>query len=474
VAKKKRKQAPRAREKKRAAAIEPSRASTVDEIVRRLDSEGFTTAKIGGFDLDGVLRGKYVSLDKLASALKSGFGFCDVIFGWDMADVVYDNGVLTGPQTGYPDAHAVLDPSTTRSIPWEPGVVAMLCDFRDAKGKPHPSCPRSLLKRIIARAESMGYSAKFGAEYEFFLFQESRDSLVEKDFRGLTPLDPGMFGYSWVRTGQDSTLMHDILEATRGFEINVEGLHTETGPGVYEAAIHYADALDAADQAALFKTVLKQVAHRHGLSVTFMAKWKASLPGCSGHLHQSLWKGGQNAFHDASSGGMSAVMRHYLAGQLALMQELTALQSPTINSYKRYTPGVWAPLSASWGLDNRNCALRVIGVDDPKEARIEYRQTAADMNPYVAMAACLAAGLYGLEKKLVLPPETHGDPGEGGPSALPRSLAEATERLAQSKTAPKLFGKDFVEHYVATRRWEVRSFERAVTDWELRRYFETV
>jgi glutamine synthetase len=268
--------------------------------------------------------------------------------------------------------------------------------------------------------------------------------------------------------------MHDILEAMRGFEINVEGLHTETGPGVYEVAIHYADALDAADQAALFKTALKQVAHRHGLAVTFMAKWNASLPGCSGHLHQSLWKGGQNVFHDARSGGMSAIMRHYLAGQLALMQELTALQSPTINSYKRYTPGVWAPLVASWGIENRNCALRIIGVDEPKAARIEYRQTAADMNPYVAMAACLAAGLYGIEKKLTLPPETHGDPGEGGPQGLPRSLAEATERLAQSKVAAKLLGKEFVEHYVATRRWEVRSFERAVTDWELRRYFETV
>jgi glutamine synthetase len=332
-----------------------------------------------------------------------------------------------------------------------------------------------LLRGIVERATTLGFTPKFGAEYEFFFFQETRDTLVEKDFRDLRPLDPGMFGYSWVRTGQDAELMRDILDGLREFDIDVEGLHTETGPGVYEAAIHYDDVLRAADQAALFKTVLKEIAHRHGLSVTFMAKWNASLPGASGHLHQSLWKDGKNAFYDArSSDGMSVVMRRYVAGQLALMQELTALYSPTINSYKRYVPGVWAPLLATWGHENRNCAVRVIGARDPKAIRVEYRQTAADMNPYVAMAASLAAGLWGIEKKLELPPETKGDPGSEGPTRLPRTLAEATERLAASRVAKQILGRDFVDHYVATRRWEVRCFERAVTDWELRRYFETV
>jgi glutamine synthetase len=442
--------------------------------VARLQRDGFSVAKIGGFDLDGVLRGKYVSLEKLASALRSGFGFCDVIFGWDIADAVYDNGVLTGPRTGYPDAMAILDPSTVRRIPWEPGVVAMLCDFRDADGD-HPGCPRSLLKRVIERAEAMGYSLKVGAEYEFFFFQETRDSLAEKGFRELTPLDPGMFGYSWVRSGQDFELMQAILQGLRDFDINVEGLHTETGPGVYEAAIRYDDALKAADQAALFKTALKQIAHRHGIAVTFMAKWNADLPGCSGHLHQSLWKDGKNAFFDSrSSDGMSAVMRRYVAGQLALMQELTALYSPTINSYKRYVPGVWAPLVAAWGHENRTCAVRVIGRGDPKALRLEYRQTAADMNPYVAIAASIGAGLWGIEKKLELPAETRGDPGEDGPLALPRTLSAATDRLEKSRAAPELFGERFVQHYVASRRWEVKRFERAVTDWELARYFETV
>jgi len=454
---------------------DPMAKASADEMMTKLEAQGIKEAKIGGFDVDGVLRGKYVSLDKLRSALKKGFGFCDVIFGWDIADAVYDNGIVTGPHTGYPDAHAVLDPLTLRSIPWEPSVAALLCEFRDADGKDHPACPRSLLRRVVERAGKMGFVPKVGSEYEFFMFQETRDTLEDKAGRGLVPLDPGMFGYSWVRSGQDSELMRSILDGMRDFDIHVEGLHTETGPGVYEAAIQYDDALRAADQAALFKVAMKQIAHRHGLSATFMAKWNEKLPGCSGHLHQSLWQGDRNAFYDPKApGGMSRVMRSYIAGQLSLMRELTALYSPTINSYKRYVPGVWAPLSAAWGVENRTCAIRVIGAGDPSAIRLEYRQTAADMNPYIAMAASIGAGLYGIEKGLELPAETRGDAGEGGPDRLPRTLHEATDLLAKSRAARQILGASFVDHYVVTRRWETRAYDRAVTDWELKRYFETV
>ena len=443
------------------------------ELVQELRGRGIDRAKIGGFDIDGVLRGKYVSLDKLESALSKGFGFCDVIFGWDAADVLYDNAKLTGWHTGYPDAQAELDPSTLRSIPWEPGAVAMLADFRDEAGAPHPACPRSLLKRVIARAEKLGYQPMVGAEYEFYLFKETRDSLQEKGFRRLQPLDPGMFGYSWVRSGQDAELMRDILQGCRDFDIELEGLHTETGPGVYEAAIRFGEALKTADRAALFKVAMKQIAHRHGVSVTFMAKWNAALPGSSGHLHQSLWQDGQNAFVDAK-GGMSKLMQQYLAGQIALMPELTAMVSPTINTYKRYVPGVWAPLVACWGIENRTCSCRVIGVGQGSALRIEHRQPAADMNPYIAMAATLAAGLWGVEKGLALPPETKGDAGTDGVGRLPRTLREATDRFAASKAARQLFGDGFVDHYARTRDWEAREYDKAVTDWELSRYFEVI
>ncbi len=447
----------------------------IDRLLSELRQQNINRAKIGGFDLDGILRGKYVSLDKLESALKKGFGFCDVIFGWDVADMLYDNAKVTGWDSGYPDAHAVLAPETLRNIPWEPGVAAMLCDFRDQKGQPHPACPRSLLKRVIARAEGHGLTPRFGVEFEFFIFQEDRDSLQDKGFRNLKPLDPGMFGYSWVRTGQDSELMHDLWQHCQDFGIQLEGLHTETGPGVYEAAITVNSALEVADQAALFKTTLKQLAHQHGLAVTFMAKCNAALPGASGHLHQSLWSGDKNAFYDARrKHGMSALMEHYIAGQLALMQPWTALYSPTINSYKRYVPGLWAPMVASWGVENRTCGVRVVAPGEQNALRVEYRQTAADINPYVAMAACLGAGLYGIEKKLELPPESVGDAGETGPGAIPTSLKQAIPLLAKSAPAKQVLGSTFVDHYLRTRDWEVRQYERAVTDWELSRYFETV
>lgn len=470
----------KAKTQKKTKQIRPAAAPSVDKsrargFVADLKARGFQRAKVGGFDIDGVLRGKYVSLEKLESSLSKGFGFCDVIFGWDVADALYDNARVTGWHTGYPDTLAMLDPSTARPIPWEPGVVAILADFRDERGEPHAACPRSTLKRVLARAAAMGFTVKVGAEYEFFVFKETRDTLVEKGYRNLTPIDPGMFGYSWVRSGQDAELMRDITESMSASGIELEALHTETGPGVYEAALRYDDALAMADKAALFKPWLKQIAHRHGLTATFMAKWNASLPGCSGHLHQSLWKGNQNAFADPKAKrGISRVMEQFLAGQLALMNELTAVVSPTVNSYKRYVPGVWAPIMPTWGIENRTCSLRVIGPGDGAALRVEHRQPAADMNPYLALAATLGAGLWGIEHELTLADEVRGDAAASDAAPIPRTLREANTALAGSAAAREVLGTEFVEHYVRTRDWEVRAFEAAVSDWELKRYFEII
>jgi glutamine synthetase len=426
------------------------------------------------------LRGKYVSPDKFWSVLEGGLGFCDVVFGWDMGDVLYDNAKVTGWSTGYPDTHAHVDASTFRVLPWEPGTAALLLDFAMADGSPHPACPRSLLKSVIARAKSLGYMAKFAVEFEFYVFKETPASLEAKGFRGLEPLSPGMFGYSWVREGQNSELCHAIIDEMGAFDIPVEALHTETGPGVYEVALRYDEALRMADKAALFKTSMKQLCARRGLSVTFMAKWNASLPGSSGHLHQSLWSHAGDAdvplFHDAEAPHcLSKLARSYLGGQVALMPELTALYSPTINSYKRYVPGVWAPLTASWGAENRTCAIRAIQ-GGAHATRLEYRQTAADINPYVAIATCLAAGLWGVEQGAVPPNEAAGDASgsDSGFAPLPRTLKEANQLLQASSHARTLLGDPFVDHYVRTRDWEVRQYERAVTDWETRRYFEGV
>ncbi|WP_373044148.1 glutamine synthetase family protein [Vulgatibacter sp.] len=450
----------------------------LEALRREFAQRKITTVKLGGFDVDGIFRGKYVSLEKFFSAAKGGLGFCDVIFGWDSGDTLYDNARLTGWHTGYPDAKARIDLDSYRPIPWEPGTAAFLLDYLDAEGEqPHPASPRGLLQRVVAKANAMGFAPKYSAEFEFFLFRETPESVREKNYQGLKPLSPGMFGYSWLRASENAELLHAIVDGCREFGIPIEGIHTETGPGVYEAAITYGEILEAADRAALFKTAVKEICARHGVMACFMAKWNADLPGCSGHVHQSLWNldGTANCFADPKAErGMSKTMRHFLAGQLSLMPELTALVSPTINSYKRYVPGVWAPLNATWGLENRTCALRVIGAGDAKAVRIEHRQPAADMNPYTTMAAVLAAGLYGIERKLEPAQPIAADATGSGAPDLPRCLEEAVERLDKSRVAREILGDGFVDHYIRTRTWEVRQYQRAVTDWELDRYFEII
>jgi len=449
-----------------------------NELRNRFESLGIRRVKVGGFDVDGVLRGKYLALDKFWSVLADGFGFCDVVFGWDIADACYDNTLLTGPTSGYPDIRAKIDTASFRVLPYEPETAGFLLDFYGPDGKAHPACPRGLLKRIVARAESQGYLPFVGAEFEFWVFKETPDSLRQKDYRQLTPISQDMFGYSWLRTAQHQDFVRGLLDACERFDIPVEAFHTETGPGVYEAALKYGPALVMADRAALFKTLAKEVAFKHGLCVTFMAKWNASLPGSSGHLHQSLWDSTRqkNLFADPKNKqGLSPLGRHYLGGMLLGMAELTALYAPTINSYKRYVPGVWAPLTASWGLENRTTAIRLIRGDSPESTRFEYRQTAADMNPYIAIAASLGAGLYGVERCIEPLAESTGDASEtSGSARLPLSLEHATALLKQSELARTILGEPFVDHYVRTREWEVRQYAKAVSDWELRRYFESV
>jgi glutamine synthetase len=450
----------------------------IEELRRDFEERGIRKVKVGGFDVDGLLRGKYISLDKFWSALEKGFGFCDVIFGWDVSDQLYDNARVTGWDTGYPDALARIDAATYRVLPDAPDTANFLVDFYTQDGAPHPACPRNLLKKVRQRATDAGFTARFSAEFEFWIFEETPHSLHDKAFRGLKSLSPGMFGYSWLREGQHQTLVDDILDTCSEYDIEVEGIHTETGPGVWEAAIRYDDVLPAADKAALFKTTVKQICSRHDLSVTFMAKWNADLPGSSGHLHQSLWDaGGQiNLFAAAGSDQLSDTGLHYLGGLVNLAPELTAFYSPFVNSYKRYVPGVWAPLNSSWGIENRTCGSRVILGPSDSAARIEFRQTAADINPYVAMAACLGSGLYGVENEIEPPSETSGDATAVGDSelALPLTLEAAVRALRESEAARQILGEGFVDHYVRTRDWECREYNRAVSEWELRRYFEAV
>lgn len=443
-----------------------------ESIKRRFEDNHIRRVKLGAYDIDATLRGKYISVEKFWSAADAGLGFCDVIFGWDIADVLYDNVKITGWHTGYPDAHCRIDLGSFRLVPWEPGTAFFLLDFCRPDGAPLGIAPRQVFQRVLERAEERGYTAYFSGEYEFFIFRETAQTLRDKHFTGLTPLTPGMFGYSVLRASANLDLVLEIMEALAAFDVPLEGFHTETGPGVYEAAIAVVPGLAAADRAALFKTAVKEIAGRHNLTPTFMAKWNAGLPGSSGHLHQSLSPVGNHENLFAGEGGMSDLMRQYLAGIVTNMQELTAIFCPTINSYKRTVPGAWAPVNATWGVDNRTTAVRAIP-GHKKSTRVELRLTGADINPYLAMAASLAAGLDGIERKLELPPPTiNAYAGDAPP--LPRTLADATRLFRGSRLACEWLGEDFVDHYASTREWEVRQYEKAVTDWELARYFESV
>lgn len=435
-----------------------------------LRQQDATRVKIGVTDLDGVLRAKYLSTQKVLASLEKGFGFCNVLFGWDSQDKLYDQHA----DGGFADLPARLIPASRRNIPWEDNLPFLLADFH---GTNHPlaaACPRSLLQRIVKKATDMGFHARFGPEFEWFLYRETPTSLAEKAYRHPTPLTPGMFGYSGLRTSLHADYYRDLFDQLATFNVAIEGLHTETGPGVAEAALHHQEALEAADRAVLFKQSVKEISYRHGLLASFMAKPSADLPGCGGHLHQSLWRDGNNAFHNpADKLGMSKIFRQYLAGQLALLPVLMPLFAPNVNSYKRFVPGSWAATHANYGIDNRTVALRVIP-GGAGGTRLETRVAGADVNPYLAIAGALAAGLYGIENQLELTdhPVQGSAYGQNIGVKLPQHLGAAAGAMQSFEGAGDLLGKAFTEHFLQTRQWEWNQSLLAVTDWERQRYFE--
>ena len=440
-----------------------------------VEKRGLSHVKLGVVDLDGVIRGKYLARDKFFSALEGGFSFCDIIFGWDSNDQMYDAGKFTGWHTAFPDATARIDPATCRDIPMEENMLFFLGEF---EGEAEKLCPRRLLRRVIDRAEGMGFTPSVAAEFEFFVFDETPHSVREKGFRGLKNLTPGWFGYSMLRASVESEFHRSLLKLCEEMDMPIEGLHTETGPGVLEAAILYTHALAAADRAVLFKTFSKVWAERQGKMLTFMAKWSNAYPGQSGHLHLSLRdKDGNPSFHQSGRpGNMSDTMRWFVGGQQALLPELLAMVASTVNSYSRLVPGFWAPTDATWGIENRTCALRVIP-GKPASQRVEYRVAAADINPYLAIAAALGSGLWGIEHRIEPSEPIAGNAYERThppERAFPRTLSDAAGRLMASQAARNLFGDVFVDHYAMTRQWEEREFRKTITDWELARYFEII
>ncbi|KDM92282.1 glutamine synthetase [Photobacterium galatheae] len=455
--------------------MEARAVKTVADAMAIVEERGLSHVKVGLFDNDGIMRGKYMSKAKFFSSLEKGFSFCDVVLGWDVKDQLYDNTRFTGWHTGYPDAPVRILPQTCRDVVDEPGMLLFIAEFAD---QAEAVCPRGTLRKVLTKANELGYDVLAALEYEFFLFRETPHSVREKGFRNLQTVTPDWFGYSMIRNSVYSELYHDILGMGQTMDFPIEGIHSETGPGVIEAAIAVDQAEAAADKAALFKTYMKVLAQRRDLMATFMAKWSMDYPGQSGHMHISLHhQGGSSAFYDTKAPhGMSKIQRQFLAGQQRLMPEFLCMIAPTINSYTRMVPGFWAPTHASWGIENRTTALRVIPGSE-KTQRIEYRLGAADANPYLALAAAIGSGLCGIindwEPLAAVEGNAYDQP-QPAELALPATLWEAAQRLKASDAARSLFGDAFVAHFAASREWEERAFRKQVTDWELSRYFEII
>ncbi|KAF8975996.1 hypothetical protein BGZ46_008670 [Entomortierella lignicola] len=469
--------------------------------------------KVAGIDLDGILRGKIMVKSKFLSTLESGFGFCSIVFGWDMHDKTYPEELsIANTSNGYGDIIAIPDISTFRRIPWEGNIPFFLLSFYDPKTRePLAVCPRGVLKRVTDELASMGWEAMCGAEFEFFNFKESPQSLATKGHTNLDALTPGMFGYSLLRPALNQDYFYDIFDECKNFGVNIESFHTESGPGVFEAALGYDNATNMADMANLFKLSVKQLGIKRGVMPTFMAKPYGDKPGCSGHLHFSLRdiatktnlfaaslnsnnndvdNQNQPEWEKSVEGisNMSQIMKWFVAGLLTGLPSIMAILAPNINSYKRLVENYFAPVTISWGIESRVSAIRVIGPPqcDPKGTRLEMRVGGADINPHLAIAACLAMGLYGIKNKLPMPvgpttAEAEMDINQGNGSArvkaenLPKSLRDsANVMLEPGSMARKVLGDAFVDHYGATRLNEYRIWETAVTTWETKRYFELI
>ena len=463
---------------------------TLDAKLKTYRERGVRQVMLGLADVDGVLRGKYVSLAKFESLLRKGGGFCDCVFGWDIDDQLYESGndALTGWHTGFPDAQYRLVVASERALP--DGTPYFIGEFVGAPGEEHPVCPRAVLRRVLSRAAAAGLSAKAGFEYELFVFQETPASVRAKGYRDLVPFTPGNFGYSVLRAAANADEFQALMQYCQDFRMPLEGLHCETGPGVWETALAAAEGLEAADRAVLFKTFSKAFFQTRGAMATFMAKWSMDYPGQSGHYHFSLLdEAGGNVFGAAGEGAaavtedgptLPAQARWALGGLCTYIPELLPMLAPTTNSYTRLVKGAWAPTASTWGVDNRTAAFRLVpGGQDMAQQRIECRVGGADGNPYLVAAATLGAALAGIEQRIEPPAAVVGnayDVEDSLPAArhFAPTLRHAAERFASSATAEDLFGEAFVQHYTATRLWEAGEQERHVNDWQLGRYFEIV
>lgn len=447
---------------------------TFDALKKAVAAGEIDTVLVAIVDMQGRLMGKrFVARHFVESAWEETH-CCNYLLAVDVEMFTVPGYKSAGWEKGYGDYTMKPDLATLRRIPWLPGTALCMADLLDHHTHDEVSVsPRAILKRQIARAKALGFDAMMATELEFYLFEQSFDALNDSGYRDLRTLGRHNADYAIFGTSKEETVMRAIRNGLWDAGIPVECSKGEAEAGQEEVNAKYSDALDTCDMHAIIKNGVKEIAHAQGRAVTFMAKYDHRRAGSSSHIHQSLWKGGKPAFRDEKDPhGMSATMKHYIAGQLAHAREITLMLAPYVNSYKRFVVGMFAPTKAVWSLDNRTAGFRVCG-ENTRAIRVECRIGGADLNPYMACAALLAAGLAGIEQELALEPAIVGDIYHAKRvREIPKTLGEAAGLANRSKMLRAAFGDDVVDHYVHAAEWELHEQNRVVTDWEVKRGFE--
>ncbi|GHJ20354.1 MULTISPECIES: glutamine synthetase family protein [Streptomyces] len=445
---------------------------TVDELRGLVGSGELDTVVLAFTDMQGRLTGKrFAAPFFLDHVLDAGSEGCNYLLAVDVDVNTVDGYAMASWERGYGDFAMHGDTATLRRVPWNPGTALLIADLAWHDGSPVVASPRQILKRQLDRLAERGWYAYAGTELEFMVFQDTYEHAWDSGYRGLTPANQYNVDYSILGTGRVEPLLRRIRNEMAAAGLTVESAKGECNLGQHEIAFRYADALTTCDQHVVYKTGAKEIAAQEGRALTFMAKYD-EREGNSCHIHLSLRdQAGEPVLADATGEyGMSPLMRHFLAGQLAALREFTLLYAPNINSYKRFVPGSFAPTAVAWGPDNRTCALRVVG-HGPGH-RLENRVPGGDVNPYLAVAGMIAAGLHGIDNALELPPPCTGNAYDGDAPHVPATLREAAGLWDASSLARDAFGSEVVDHYLNMARVEQRAFDTAVTDWERYRSFE--
>jgi len=447
---------------------------TFDDLKSRVSDGSIDTVLACFVDMQGRLMGKRFHAVNFVETSFEETHCCNYLLATDLEMATPDGYASTSWEQGYGDYIMAPDLTTIRPMPWLEGTAMVLCDILDHHTHaPVPHDPRAILKRQVARLEGMGLTAMMAMELEFFLFEQSFDAIRKGGYRDLTPISGYNEDYHILQTTKEEAVMRPVRNHLFAAGIPVENTKGEAEAGQEELNIRYAPALDCADHHTIAKHAIKEIAWQQGHAASFLPKWHKDRVGSSSHVHQSLWRDGDPAFRDAEAEhGMSDLMRHYMAGLIAHAPDYTAFLAPYVNSYKRFAKGTFAPTKTVWSVDNRTAGFRLCG-ERTSGVRVECRIGGSDLNPYLAQAAMLAAGIDGIENTMPLPPPTRGDVYEDSTAAdIPRTLRAATGKLRNSAFLRSAMGDDVIDHYTRAAEWEQEEFDRAVTDWEIARGFE--